>query len=84
LNIIPQQLQIGDEIAAKELTQSGQQKEASNRCDSANVSVISVAAFVDCPMPDVVPAGSKSRLHTKHLAGNTVSRTILKNGLAQL
>ena len=66
-------------MAIKEWTQSAQQYAASNRWDCANVSVIPASASGE----DLMLAGLKSRLHTKHLAGKMVSRVMFKKGLTQ-
>jgi hypothetical protein len=76
-------VQIGDEMAARALTQFEQQKEVSKWLDSGNGSVNSAAGFGGLLIPKLLAAGIKSRLHTKHLGGKTASSKMLKSAPTQ-
>jgi hypothetical protein len=70
-------------MVAKAFRQSEQQKEVSNRYDFANRAVNSSVTSGTCSFAGCLVPGLKSRLHTRHLGGNTASRKMFKSDLVQ-
>jgi hypothetical protein len=84
LNITPQQVHSGSEMAVNSFTQSRQHKALSDRCDRRNRSLISVIVRYTRSVATPAEAGWKRRRQTRHLDGKIVSSKVCQMELSHI